>query len=56
VRGAVVGGVSLRGALARGPEDEVAIYLEAVEARIYGEERAEEGDPDELGGRAGALR
>jgi hypothetical protein len=41
VRGAVVGGISLRGALARGPEDEVAIYLEAVEARIYGEERAE---------------
>jgi hypothetical protein len=41
VRGAVVGGISLRGALARGPEDEVAIYLETVEARIYGEERAE---------------
>jgi hypothetical protein len=41
VRGAVVGGISLRETLARGPEDEVTIYLEAAEARIYGEERAE---------------
>ena len=41
VRDAVVSGVGLRGTLALGPEDEAAIYLEAVEARIYGEERAE---------------
>jgi hypothetical protein len=41
VRDVVVDGVSLREPLARGPEDEVTIYLEAMEVRIYGEERAE---------------